>query len=330
MPILSVVLPTYNRLERLKMVLAGLEQQTFPLSEFEVLVVSDGSTDGTEAYLQTYAASFALRGLTQENQGPAVARNLGVAKASGDIVLFIDDDIVPAPQLIQEHLKIHQSDDGRTVVLGPMLTPPAFQMLPWVQWEQAMLEKQYNSIVSGRWQPSARQFYTGNTSLARQHLLDHGGFDPSFRRAEDVELAYRLSGSGLRFQFNPQAIGYHYAERSFSSWLKIPYDYGRNDVRFYKDKDQKWLLPAIFHEFRWQRNPLIQLLTYVCLGHTALSTAVVSGLARIAQTGSKMNWRGITRFAYSGIFNLQYYQGVADQLGGRKEFFSGFRKYRSQ
>ena len=67
-----------------------------------------------------------------------------------------------------------------------------------------------------------------NTSLGSHHIL--GGFDASFRRAEDVELAYRLAKQGLRFLFNPKAIGYHVAERSFNSWIAIPYAYGRNYV----------------------------------------------------------------------------------------------------
>ncbi len=323
MPTFSVVVPTYNRLARLKNTLAGLEQQQFPLADFEVIVISDGSTDGTGEYLQSIRTPLNFRGLTQVNQGAAAARNLGLEQAQGEIVLFVDDDIVPTPQLIAEHMHIHQNDDGHTVVLGPMITPPDFAMLPWVAWEQAMLEKQYNSMTSGRWAPTARQFYTGNTSLLRHHLVSHGGFDTHFRRAEDVELAYRLAKSGLRFQFNPKAIGYHYAERSFASWLKIPYDYGRNDVQFHVDKGQKWLLPTIFREFRRQRNPLIQLLTYICLDRSRLSSSVISRLGRMAKFGSDVNLAGLTRIAYSGIFNLQYYQGVSDQLGGRKLFFNG-------
>ena len=80
-----------------------------------------------------------------------------------------------------------------TVVMGPMLTPNDFAMPAWVAWEQAMLMKQYDDMNAGNWQPTARQFYTGNTSLARQHLIQTGGFDTSFRRGEDVELAYRLA-----------------------------------------------------------------------------------------------------------------------------------------
>ena len=134
----SVVMPTYNRLLRLKNVISGLEAQTYPLSGFEVVVVSDGSTDGTDEYLQTIRTTLNLIPVIQSNQGPAAARNHGVARATGDLVLFIDDDVVPSEQLIATHVEAHQQYDGSIVVIGPMLTPPDFDMAPWVRWEQTM------------------------------------------------------------------------------------------------------------------------------------------------------------------------------------------------
>ncbi len=219
---LSVVLPTYNRLDRLRRVLHALESQTYPADKFEVLVISDGSTDGTDTYLQSVETALHLRPLSQPNQGPAQARNQGVASAVGSIILFIDDDVVPAPQLITEHLSMHQNYGDQLVVIGPMLSPPRFQMAPWVAWEQDQLAKQYGDMQAGQWQPTARQFYTGNSSVARHHVIEAGGFDPAFRRAEDVELAYRLKDRGLRFVFlddNPLCLwsercAFHKIERS--------------------------------------------------------------------------------------------------------------------
>ena len=118
-------------------------------------------------------------------------------------------------------------------------------MTPWVRWEQEMLMKQYRAMLRGDWAATARQFYTGNASLRRSHILAAGGFDEGFRRAEDVELAYRLANKGLDFVFNMQAVGMHFAERSFRAWLDMAYAYGRNDVIFARDRNQKWLLSAV-------------------------------------------------------------------------------------
>lgn len=320
MPSVSVVLPTYNRLASLQKVLTGLAAQSYPLAKMEVIIISDGSTDGTNTFLQSYVAPLRVRPLVQANSGPAAARNLGLQVAQSDLILFLDDDVVPAPELVAEHVNTHQQQQGDVVVLGPMLTPPNTPLQPWVQWEQAMLYKQYADIAAGRWTPTARQFYTGNASLARQHLLAIGGFDTAFRRAEDVELAYRLAERGLSFVFNENAIGYHYADRSFASWLQTPYLYGRHDVIFTRDRGQRWLLPTIMQEFQ-QRHPFIRALTRLCLSRARLSKLVVHALCHAATKSSAAGVPALTTRLYSGIFNLCYYQGIADELQGRAHFF---------
>jgi GT2 family glycosyltransferase len=320
----SIVIPTYNRLERLKRVLSALECQTYPLENLEALVVSDGSSDGTHEYLSAFHPPYHFRAIFQANQGAAVARNLGAELALGEILLFIDDDVVPSPQLVAEHIQWHQEHGDFLVVIGPMLSPPDFDMSPWVQWEQDKLAQQYLDMVTGKWQPTARQFYTGNTSLARRRFMESGGFDPTFKRAEDVELAYRLSARGNRFLFNPQAVGYHYAERSLNSWLAIPYAYGCNDVIFANQKGQTWLLSVILEEFR-SRNWLIQGLTRLCLDRPRVSVIMNNTLVKIVRLGLKIKMHRLSGRACSALFNLRYYQGVADGLEGRTVFFGSFK-----
>jgi GT2 family glycosyltransferase len=318
---ISFVIPTYNRLARLKQVLAGLEAQTVPCSAFEVVVVSDGSKDGTDEYLRDLETPLRLRPVFQPNSGVAAARNNGFRHANGELIVFLDDDVVPTPHLLAEHLRSHGDCIDRSIVLGPMLTPNDFIMKPWVAWEQDMLMKQYRAMEDGEWEPTARQFYTGNTSLARRHLLDSGGFDERFRRAEDVELAYRLAKQGLNFIFNSAAIGYHYADRSFRSWIEIPYVYGRNDVIFTRDKAQEWLLPKVCDEFHG-RNLLVRTLVWLCLSRQPLTQSALLGLRMAADTGERLGNKMLVRFAHSGMFNLRYYQGIADELGGRKQFLA--------
>lgn len=324
MPKVSVIIPTYNRIERLKAVLAALEQQTYPLDQVEVLVVSDGSTDGTDIFLNGYHGPLNLTPLFHKNQGPAASRNLGITQACGEIILFIDDDVVPVPDLVHEHLKIHAAQGPNVVVLGPMLTPPDSLLSPWTYWEQEMLMKQYTAMTFGRWQPTSRQFYTGNSSLARRHLEAAGGFDAAFRRAEDVELAYRLESIGLTFFYHPQAVGYHYANRNFGSWSQIAYDYGQNDVTFHQFKGYDWLLPTLFREFK-ARHVWTRALVRLCLDRTRLSGAAIAALKWIAAGTYRLSLRNISRQACSGIFNLRYFQGIADGLGGRDAFMASLK-----
>jgi GT2 family glycosyltransferase len=178
---------------------------------------------------------------------------------------------------------------------------------------------------AGHWQPTARQFYTGKSSVARRHLVEAGGFDTNFRRAEDIELAFRLTNMGLRFCFNPQAVGCHYAERSFDSWQAIAYAYGRNDVIFTYDKGQDWLLTTIMWEYH-QRNPLVKTLASICLDRPTMSKIGVHSLKALAALGMWFNFERVPNVAYSGIFNLNHYQGIADELGGREKFFAATRQ----
>ena len=205
-PTVSVVVPTYDRLPRLRRVLAGLAAQDLD-RPFEVVVVDDGSTDGTDAYLHSGAPPLPIVASTQENRGPGAARNRGVDLATGEIVVFLDDDVIPDPGLVRAHIRSHERHGGKTVVIGPMRNPPDHRMSPWIRWEQAMLAKQYDAMEAGHYDATARQFFTGNASLRREHLLAAGGFDPTLRRAEDVELAYRLADAGLTFVHEPDAVG---------------------------------------------------------------------------------------------------------------------------
>lgn len=321
---ISIVIPTYNRLARLKRVIARLEAQDYPRADFEVIVVADGCSDGTNEYLASLergGTALRVMPVITENGGPAAARNKGVAAAQGRLALFIDDDVMPEPHLISEHVRMHEELGARIAVLGPMLTPREARLLPWVRWEQIRLERQYDDMVAGRWQATARQFYTGNTSLELAAVRAAGGFDTRFRRAEDVELAYRLAANGIRFVFNPQAVGYHYAERSYRSWLDAAYAYGRADVVFSRDLGQTWLLPRIAHEFRHGRHPLIRVTAKLGVGRPMLSRVMVDALRVAAHAGSRLGSETVADLACSGIFNLQHYRGIADELGGRRAFF---------
>jgi glycosyltransferase involved in cell wall biosynthesis len=312
-PDFSVVVPTYNRLGRLRNVITALEQQAYPSDAYEVIVISDGSTDGTDAYLEALRSTMRLRWFPQANRGPAAARNAGIRKAGGEFIVFIDDDVVPEPQLLGEHARSHHEAAHDVVVLGPMLTPEGFEMAPWVRWEQEMLMKQYGALLKGEWPATARQFYTGNASLRRSHVLDAGGFDEGFRRGEDVELAYRLANKGLDFVFNIHAAGMHFAERSFQAWLDAAYTYGHNDVIFARDRNQKWLLSAIRQEFR-DRHFLIRSLVELCGGRSRLTRIAGSALKLAAGSATLLRASEMERLAYSGLFNLQYYNGLLNEL----------------
>ena len=318
-PTVSVVIPTYNRLLRLQQVLAALSAQTYDHRRFEVVVVSDGSDDGTAEYLAGATTSFDLVSACQANAGPAAARNHGVELARGSLVLFLDDDVMAVPDLIAQHVRTQQRGTDDTVVIGPMLTPPDVRLSAWIEWEQAMLYKQYDALARGAYAPTYRQFYTGNASTRRSTILAIGGFDVRYRRAEDVELAYRLSEAGARFVFDAKAIGYHHADRSFQSWLQNARDYGTNEVTFASEHVKSGRLESTRDEFL-SRHPLVRTMTRSCVARPWLLQMVERELGWVALMSDKVGAQRLTGHSLSGLYNLAYYSALADALGGPRSF----------
>ena len=318
---ITIVIPTCHRLNRLKRVLAALEKQTVPAGTFDVVVVVDGAADNTLAYLQMRDAPWRLTAIKQLNAGAAAARNRGVKESNANIILFIDDDVKPDPQLVDAHMKSHAQHGPDVAVIGPMLTPRDVTLSPWVAWEQAQLVDKYKRMQSGSLLPNPHQFYTGNVSVPRQHFLAVGGFDTNYQRAEDLELAYRLDGQGLSFTFNPAAKGYHYAERSFSTWLAIPYIYGQNSVRFAHEKGHTRLLETTLASYKYHHS-LVKALVNYCLDRPLAVRAAIWGLKLQALIAHRLGFFFLSRMTFSGLFNLQRYQGMADALGGRNAFYT--------
>ncbi|MFN8020409.1 MAG: glycosyltransferase family 2 protein [Acidimicrobiales bacterium] len=319
----SVVVPTYNRRAVLARVLDALDHQTLDGERFEVIVVSDGSTDGTDALLRTWEAAGPRRvALREANAGPSVARNAGAAVASGRLLVFVDDDVVPSADLLVHHLAAHRRAGGDVAGFGPMLRPVDSRQSPWVRWEHAMLEKSYDALASGRWEPSPRLFYSGNASVPASVFAAVGGFDANRRRAEDTELAYRLDDAGVGFVFAPDAVGWHHAERSLRSWLAIPGAYGVHDVETVRD-GHAWLLDALIDEFPG-RNRVTRVLTRLTVGRPAAIESATTVLVALARLADRLGAERVGRGGFSLVHNLRYYDGLAGALGGRQVFLDAF------
>ncbi|HEX2185335.1 MAG TPA: glycosyltransferase [Chloroflexota bacterium] len=319
-PFISVVVPTYNRRASLLRLLPALGGQSYPAEQFEVIVVDDGSSDGTPDAVRRLELPYRLHVLIQDtNQGPAAARNRGVEHARGVIVLFLDDDVVPLADLVARHAQLHKVQLG-VVVVGPMMAPREWPRPAWVRWEEDMLERQYHEMLAGKYPCTPRQFYTANASLRRADFEAVGGFDPAFKRAEDVELAYRLRDRGARFVFNPHAQVLHYAARSFASWRRAAYLYGRYDVVMEREKGHEALRCAAEEFLR--RRPLNRQLTRLCVGRPLLLDGALLALGALAVGADRLGATRPAAAALSGIFGLLYWQGACDELGGRKAMWS--------
>ncbi len=319
----SVVLPTHGRRASLLRVLRALSRQSIPATAFEVVVVCDGDVDGSAAACRALVPElpYTLRVLEQPNQGPAAARNRGVAEAHAPLIVFLDDDVVPDEELLATHLRAQQGQDAR-VTLGPLLPPPDARLNAWGMWEERALCRQYGAMTAGRWQPTYRQFYTGNASILKRHVLDAGGFDPAFRRAEDVELARRLHDRGLHFVFLPDARGWHYVQRTFASWLRMSTAYGAADAAMARARPE--VLDVIAKEYP-NRHVLVRGITRLCVGRPAAVGVANALLGLLARGANVTHVTPLGNLACSLIFNLRYFDALAGALGGRAAFHSLLR-----
>jgi glycosyltransferase involved in cell wall biosynthesis len=308
----SVIIPTYNRRESLLRALRALARQTFPLAAFEVIVISDGSTDGTAEAVRDFVAPYRLRFVEQANQGPSVARNRGAELAEAPLLVYVDDDIEPVAAFLSEHVAAHRAET-QLVLIGPQSGPQNEPMPHWIAWEHAMLQKQYTNFVTGVWQAGPNNLYSGNFSVRREHLLAVGGFNTQFTRQEDVELGFRLAQRGLCFRFNPEADGIHRPTRTFASWYKTPYEYGRRDVQMARDNGEAQALALARKHFQ-ERNQLTRLAARLCIGIPFLEEAALA----CGRLGVRFGGRRAALAACSLLFNLRYLQGMCRELGGRR------------
>jgi GT2 family glycosyltransferase len=323
LPSATVVVATYNRAPGLARLLKALERQDVGPDAFEVVVVDDGSKDSTQPLLREIETPYRLRSLRQRNQGPATARTAAAQIAVGETIVSLDDDVEPAPDLLRRHLEAHAAEPD-IAAIGVMLPPADAKLLPWVRWEATGLAEQYASMQAGRWPPTPRQFYTANCSVPRRAVLAAGMFDPLFRRAEDVELAYRLRDLGIGFRFLPEAMINHRPHRTFESWQRMGWLYGFYDVLMWRDRGRHHIVPLAGHELKTQRPRVLRFLAEHAVGRPVLRP-IATGVGTAARVASAVGLRGAGEAGYGALFNLRYWQGMCAALGGRDAFLSGLR-----
>jgi GT2 family glycosyltransferase/glycosyltransferase involved in cell wall biosynthesis/SAM-dependent methyltransferase len=235
-PEISVIIPTYNRCAVLASCLAALEQQSLAKERFEVIVIDDGSTDGTEQFCRGISMSFTLVYLRQSNAGAGAARKLGSEVARGKYLLLFNDDTLAAPELLVEHLNAqHEYAPKKYAVLGDFRYPTEAgkRALTSFLATRPFLFPQVN-MKAGFYRESW-YFIASNLSVRREAVLDAGSFDPQFRVAEDTELGARLEQKGYRILYRPKALAWHdHLDFTSTDLLKRARAYAPADLLLFK------------------------------------------------------------------------------------------------
>lgn len=236
----SVVIPTYNRKPILEKCLKALENQQLTASNvsgYEVVVVDDGSTDGTVEWLGEHKSDFPhVQVYEQNHQGPAAARNLGVEKAKGDTIIFIDSDLVVTETFLQSHTNAlvegqKKLGNDKFFTYGAVINTSNFDNPTSEPYKITDF--------------SAAFFATGNVAIPKHWLEKAGLFDSGFQLYgwEDLELGVRLKNLGLKLIKCPEAVGYHwhppFSVEEIPSLIDKEIQRGRMGVLFYQ-KHPTW------------------------------------------------------------------------------------------
>ncbi len=230
---ISVVIPTYQRCASVRRTLEALARQTMATTEYEVVVPIDGSDDGTREMIEAFPAPYRLSAIWQPNEGRAAARNAGIRIATGDLVVFLDDDMEPVPGFLLAHRDSHPAGSRRAVV-GPVPIPDDASSPPVVQYRRRGMNALLARLAQPGYQLGFQDVYTGNLSLSRDLLRDVGGFDETFKLYgyEDYELALRLVKAGVELAFSPLAVAHQRYDKDFRALARDCVARGHTAVLF--------------------------------------------------------------------------------------------------
>lgn len=278
-PFFSIVIPTYNRPERLATCLQSLARLDYPRERFEVIAVDDGSEMPVECAVEPVQSQLHIMLLKQPNAGPAKARNTGAFRAKGEFLAFTDDDCTPAPDwLTTLAARFAEFPDsiigGRTVnALSDNLYSTASQVL--IDY----LYGYYNASAEG-----ASFFASNNFALSAERFRALGGFDTSFplAAAEDREFCDRWLHKGYPMIYAPEVLVYHAHRLALPAFWRQHFNYGRGAFCFHQVRAQRNREPVKVEPFSFYLN----LLTYPFVQPLHQPALLLTGLLFLSQVAN--------------------------------------------
>ena len=233
-PFFSIIVPTYNRPRQLADCLRALSALHYPRQHFEVIVVDDGSMSPLAEVVAPFYPLFRLTLVTQDNAGPAAARNTGAAHAQGEFLAFTDDDCLPSSQWLTALAARFaggppQAVAGQTVNALPiiLLPRPVSSSLTWC------------TLIIMPTPAMARFSASNNLALPTGMFRRLGGFDATFRTSEDRDFIDRWLHHGHRLIFAPEVLVYHAQLLTWRAFCRLHFNYGRGACRFHRARARR-------------------------------------------------------------------------------------------
>jgi GT2 family glycosyltransferase len=295
---LSVIIPTFNGGWVLQRTMEAIRAQEVPAGTHEIIVVDDGSTDGSIDGLEQWNGAAPLRLLQQPQRGRAAARNLGASEAAGHALLFLDADVWAEPGLVAAHLAHH--GEGKLVgVQGRWQEHPDTLNSLFMRARNLIPDTTRRKRVG----LSPYHVVTRNFSIHADAFRQCGGFDEAFRGYgwEDIELAFRLVEAGVELRYEPAAASYHYQRQTLDELREKMRQAGEGAVYFW-EKHHRDRQVGFFLEILPVMLPL-KWLVY----RSGLFTAALRPVLALAE---RADMPLVANEVYSHLLWRSFYEGV--------------------
>lgn len=230
-PSVSIVVPTFNRPQAVAACIAWLDALDYPRDRLEIIIVDDGSDPPVPPELVQRKGGHRARLIRQANRGPASARNAGANAASGELLVFTDDDCTPDPGWITALANVWREHPG-ALIGGTVINAVAGNI--YSEASQDLVD--FLNIYFGEKGGASAFFTSNNIACGRDLFVDSGGFDESFRAAaaEDREIAMRWQADGRPLRFVPGAVVRHHHQLTFRRFWRQHANYGRGALHLHR------------------------------------------------------------------------------------------------
>ena len=283
---------------------------------FDVIVVVDGSTDGTADALRAMETPFPLTIREQPNGGSSMARNAGVAAATGDLVLLLDDDMEPDPDLLLAHDRAHRK--GADVVIGHIPMHPESPPSIVSDGVRAWAERRAERLSDSEGDLGFADLITGQMSIGREQLAALGGFDTGFTAGgtfggEDTDLLHRAKRAGLRIAFAEDAVSWQYYVVTPRHYLRQWHQAGAADALVIQKHPELADEIAASHHADWR---IIHRVLRPLARHPGVARPVraVCRQLALAVAASPRHGRRGRRFFFA-VRNFEYWSGFENARG---------------
>jgi len=256
--VISVIIPTRNRKDILENTIILLESQTLDKSLFEVVVVDDGSEDGTDVYMNELSTPLALKYFRQDFQGASHARNVGLKNAVGEFVIFLGDDVHPSQDLLKIYFDIFQKSDERTFFIGKTIWAKHLLKSSFISYLENNSQAQFRfTAIKDKQNVPPQYFNTANSGIPLRYIISCGLFDENLTLYEDTELGMRLDKLGLKLKYLDNAVAYHNHKVTLKSYLDRQIIAGENAFLCSLNDPANRKIYSFYQAFLFKGNPFL-------------------------------------------------------------------------